>query len=402
MIRPRIVIGVAVGFMLAASTIAPAQSASVQTSITGTIQNGTAGSPLPSGLVAHLRGMSAGQPSIPERSTSVDGRGGFAFEEVAIDPSVTYSVAVDYGGATYETAIPVGGTATSPLLVTIYEPTTTDSSIQIDSASWVVEAIDPENQQLTILETVVLNNVGDRAFVGDHRGDPGSDAPGVLARTFRILLPQGASGFTGQIGIDASTTLPVANGVVDTRPILPGQHQYAYTYNIAYSEGGAEIRKAMPYPTRSLRCLVPNAGLDLRSDRLVAAGSVDVAGRPYLILTASDVPANSEVIVDMFGLPSSPVGRLDANTIQIAGLITILVAILVEIYLALRPARSAAAEAETERRSLIASIARLDDAYASREISDEVYHEERDRHKRQLVDLMVRDGRLANRPGGQS
>jgi hypothetical protein len=399
--RGRFLVGLAFGFLLAAWTSGIGQAASGRASITGTVLDATAGAPLPTGLVARLREVPASQASVPRRSASVDARGGFSFDDVSIDSSIAYTVGVEYGGATYETAIPAEGLPTVPLVVTIYEPTTSDATLQIDAATWVVESIDPDNQQLTILETIVLNNAGDRTFVGDHHGDPGSDAPGVLPRSLRILLPPGASGFTAQLGIDSSTTLPVANGVVDTQPILPGLHQIGYTYNIAYSEGGAEIRKAMPYATRRLRFLGPNAGLDLRSDRLVAAGSVQIANRPFLILAADDVPANSEVTVDIFGLPSSPVGRLDANTIQVAGLVVVLLAILMAVYLAFRPSRSAAAEAEAERQSLVATIASLDDAYASGKLPDEIYRAERDRHKRQLVDLMVGDRRLADRPGGQ-
>jgi hypothetical protein len=399
MSRRRRLLAGAIGLLLIIASLGVGQAAGAPDSLAGTVVDGTAGAALPTGLIVRLDGTTATGTAIPERTAAVGAGSQFAFDQFTADPSVTYTLAVDYGGATYTNALPHDGSPLQPTTLTIYEPTTSDQSLGIDAATWVVESIDLDNQQITVLETLALNNASDRTFVGDHNGDPGSDAPGVLPRTLRILLPPGASGFAPQLGIEPSTTLPVENGIVDTRPILPGLHQIGYTYHIAYSEGGAEIRKALPYPTKKLRFLGPDAGLDLRSDLLTPAGSVQISNRPFLILATDNLPANTVVTVDIFGLPSSPVGRLDPNLIQIAGLIAIVLAVLVALYLAIQPARSAAAETVAEHESLVASIASLDDAYASGKLGDELYYSERDRQKRQLVDLLVGDRELVSRSG---
>ena len=398
--RAHLIVALAVGLMLSFVPGGLSFAAPDSGSFSGKVVDGTSGASLPGGLVARLTGVTASGTAVAEPTATVGVDGRFAFENIAIDPTVSYAVLVDYGGATYSSPIAAGTDGSSPIKVTIYEPTTSDATLQIDAATWVIESLDPTNQQVTVLETLALNNASDRTFVGDHHGDPGSDAPGVLPRTLRIVLPSGASGFIAQLGVDQATTLPVANGVVDTQPILPGQHQIGYTYHIAYSEGGAEIRKALPYPTKHLRFLGPDAGLDLRSDRLAMAGTMQIQNRPYVILSGDDIPANTVVTVDIFGLPSSPVGRLDPGTIQTVGLVAIGLAIVFALYLAWRPASSPAV-AETERQSLIISIARLDDDYAaSKTTPDETYRAQRDRLKRQLVDQIIKNQNVSDPQNG--
>ena len=388
-----------IGLLLATVSVDVNQTFAAGDALAGTVVDGTAGAALPTNLIVRLDGIAANGLAIPERTAAVGAGGQFSFGGFAADPSVRYTVATDYEGATYEYVLPRDRSSLQPVTLKLYEPTASNQSIGIDAATWVVEAIDLDNQQITVLETLLLNNAGDRTFIGDHNGDPGSDAPGVLPRTLRILLPPGASNFVPQIGIDAGTILPVANGVVDTRPILPGQRQIGYSYKIAYSEGGAEIRKAMPYPTKKLRFLGPDAGLDLRSDLLTAAGSVQISNRQFLVLATDNLPANTVATVDIFGLPSSPVGRLDPNLIQVAGLVAIVLAVLIALYFALRPAQSPRSEAAAERENLIAAIASLDDAYADGKLADETYRAERGRQKRQLVDLVVGERRI---PGQSS
>jgi hypothetical protein len=131
----------------------------------------------------------------------------------------------------------------------------------------------------------------------------------------------------------------VAGGYVDTQPVLPGAHQIAYTYRIAYAEGGMEIKKALPYPTQKLRVLVPNVGLDLRTDRLTAAGTVDIAGRPFQVLAADNLQANQNVTLDALGFPISPTARLDPQLMTTVGLAIVGLAVLAALILGLRPYR---------------------------------------------------------------
>jgi hypothetical protein len=352
--------------------------------------DGTKGASLPSGLAVVLDGLDANHQPVAERTTTPDSSGHFAFADVP-GGGATYTTKVSYGGATYSNPVDTSTSPSSPapVTITIYEPTTSDSTLRIDSANWLFEAIDPENAQIVMLEMIDLRNDGDKTYVGDHRGDPGSDAPGVLPRTIRLYLPTGASQMTPESGLDPKAILPMANGYVDTAPIPPGATTIAFTYRVVYADGAAEIQKAVPYPTNTLRVLVPDVGLELRSDHLTDGGKVTLDGRSYQVLTAANLSANTTVTVDMLGLPATPAGRLDPNQMLIAGLIAVGVAVLAAVFFALRRAPERSKQPVADRSELLTALASLDDRYAAGQLEDLTYRLQRADLKRQLVALTV-------------
>lgn len=374
-------------WLLAATSIAAA--AGTET-ISGTVVNGTAKAPLPSHLVVTLQGTGSSQQSTFSQSTSVSPDGRFTFANVPADPSVSYTVSTEYAGVSYVSAVPkANGQSTVSVELKIYEPTTSDSAIRIDSASWLLGALDAEKQQTTILALLTITNAGDRVYMGDHRGDPGAAVPGILPRTLRLVLPQGASDFQPQMGLDPSKLLPIANGYVDTQPLLPGQHQLAYTYRLGYAEGVAEIRVDLPYPTAKLRFLAPDVGLEFRSDRLGDGGTMPIEGRTYRILAADQLKADTTVTIDVIGLPGVPTNRLDPTTMQITGLVLIGLAIALATFLGLRSRGAGQTDPLAEQRALLTSIAQLDDRFAAGQLSAERYQAERARQKQRLIDLIL-------------
>ncbi len=380
-------IAVALLTLVLLSSTSVAGAASTQ-SIKGVVVDGTAGAVLPTGLVVQLHEGGSATPSVVDRTTQAAADGTFAFSDVPVDPGFKYHLRVDYGGATYDVPVPaVGSDSSGPISVKVFEPTTSEDVLRIDSANWVIQSIDDQAQQVVVLETINLNNVSDRSYVGDYRGDPGSDSPGVLPRTLRLYLPRGASEFQPLAGLDPASLLPVAGGFVDTKPIQPGIHQIAYTYQIAYADGGMEIQKALPYPAAKLRVLAPNAGLEYRSDRLAAAGTLDLQGRPYLVLSADQVPANVNVTLDALGFPVSTVGRLDPNIVQAVGLAIVAIAIVAALVLGLRPFRSSRDNAIDPRQEILRSIARLDAQHADGRIDQHRYESERSQQKQSLLTL---------------
>jgi hypothetical protein len=325
---------------------------------------------------------------VPELTAPVGPDGRFTFDQVPIESAASYHVSVDYAGVMYDAAVPPASDVSATVLkITVYEPTTSEDVLHIGSANWVVESIDTDNQQVVVLETVDLVNTVDRAYVGDHRGDPGSDTPGVLPRTLRIYLPRGASDFHAVAGLDTSGLLPVAGGYVDTRPVLPGRHQIAYDYRIAYADGGMELRKSLPYPTQTLRVLVPNVGLQLRTDKLKAAGNIDLQGRQYVVLTADAVPPNTDVTLDALGFPAGLEGRLDPQTLQTVGLAIVGIAVVAAIALGVRPRSPKSAGEGDNRQEILLTIARLDADRAKGKIDQQDYDDERARQKKLLVGI---------------
>ncbi len=387
--------------LLLGLALVPAPVAAAGTeAIDGTVVDGTAGATMPRGLVVTLRGVGQGHQFTVDQSTPVASDGHFSFPSVPADPSVTYVVSTEYAGVPYLTAIPkASGQPTVPVKITVYEPTTSDAAIHVQSQSWLLGSLDVAKQQASVLALLVISNDGDRVYVGDHRGDPGSAVPGVLPRTIRFILPDGASDFQPQMGLDPSKLLPVANGFVDTAPVLPGQHDIAYTFRIGYAETVAELHTTIPYPTAKLRFLAPDAGLEFRTDILADDGTTQIEGHPYRVLGADNVKADSTVTVDVIGLPSVPASRLSPEDMRTGGIALIILAVLVAIVLGVRARLARPADPLAERRALLASIAQLDERYAAGQLGAERYQAERDRQKRQLIDLIVGGRASVSGPG---
>lgn len=390
---------VALATLVAAASQNVAAAAGTET-IAGTVVDGTKGAALPRGLVVTLRGVGQNHQVTTSQTATVGTDGRFSFAGVPADPNATYVVSTEYAGVPYLTAIPkANGQPTAPIQITIYEPTTSDSSIRIDSANWLLGSLDVEKQQALVLATMVVANDGDRVYVGDHRGDPGSAVPGILPRTLRLSLPAGASSFQPELGLDPSNLLPVTGGYVDTAPVLPGQHDLAYTFRIGYAESVAELRGSLPYPTTRLRFLAPDAGLDFRTDLLTDDGTVQVEGHSYRVLGVDNLKANTAVTVDVIGLPAVPTSRLNPDDMRLAGIVLIVLAVLLALYLGLRSRGSHQTDPLVERRALLASLAQLDDRYLAGQLNAEHYQTERARQKRQLIDLIMGGRASADGPG---
>jgi hypothetical protein len=383
---------VAILLVLVRISAAVAAPAKAPVTVSGTVVDGTAGAKLPPNLTLTLQGVDASHQFSSAGTTAPDAQGHFAFPGVTLTSGVNYVVTTEYDGAAYAADVTVADGTPAPVTLSIYEPTTSDAALKLASASWVFGALDATSQQITVLEMFTLTNTGDHTYVGDHRGDPGSDAPGVQPRTIRITLPGGASDFSPLAGLDPSTVLPVANGYVDTAAVTPGDHQIVYSYKIAYADGVVEIQKPLSYPTDKLSFLVPDVGLQLRSDKLTSTSKVSMQGHTFVALSGTNLPANADVTVDVLGLPDPPTSRLSPDLMRILGLGIVVPLLAAAFTLGSRrgaPPRPRRVPAASDERALLTMIAALDDRYAAGAISAERYQQQRERRKRELIDLRL-------------
>jgi hypothetical protein len=366
------------------------------TTISGTVVDGTAASHLPPNLKVSLDGTDASQHPLAQQVASADSRGHFTFGGVPSDGS-GYTVSAEFAGVRYQTPVEVKNGEASPVTLKVYETTTSAQSLHLANVYWVFAAIDAANQQVTVLETLTLDNRGDRTYIGDHQGDPGSDAPGILPRTIRLPLPQGASDFAPLAGLAPAAVLPVANGFVDTDPVTPGQHQIVYHYRMAFADGGVEISKTLPYPADHLIFLAPDGGLQYRSDKLGNGGTTQIDGKTYDVLGVDNLPANQSVTVDVLGLPNPPTSRLDAGTLQLVAIGAAVPFLLVALILGIRASARGRRDSAAERRALLAGIAHLDDRWEAGQIDRDHYAAEREKQKQALALLMLREAVSAGR-----
>ncbi len=233
-------------------------------------------------------------------------------------------VSVKFQGVTYSTD-PVQVLAEGPtkiMPITVYPTTDDDSVIRVESSTMVIARVEVAQQQMAILEMLTVVNDSNKVYIGDKRGEPGTGVPGVLNRTLTIELPLGAEKFEPLSGLAMETLLPVGAGFVDTAPIMPGQRQVVYSYQIGYPFAVHQFVKPITYRTDRLRVLIPDLGAEIGSPDLQPVGTTELQGRKYRMLAGEGLSPGSKVLIQVTGLPvRAPTTPLDLPTLRMVTLV---------------------------------------------------------------------------------
>ena len=109
--------------------------------------------------------------------------------------------------------------------------------------------------------------------------------------------------------------------ITDTFPLLPGDTQVAYAYELKTSGSRLRLPWRLPYGASDLQVLVPEAGVSLAAEGLRAGGTVTGPRARYARWSGRSVPPGAEVVMDFGGLPA---GRDPWPVAVAAGLATAL------------------------------------------------------------------------------
>jgi hypothetical protein len=234
--------------------------------LTGQVVNGTVDGPAPgAGLSVVLRsfrdGAEVGQVSM---ATDVDGR--FRFENLDTSPDLEYLPEVDYLGVTYTPAAPYSfadGTTELTATLSVYEGTEDNASLRADGMHLIVDR-DEESGLLLVTEIYLISNTGDRTVIGREGVVEGKRA------TVQIPIPENAQDlFFPQMALE-DELFEVGGTLVDTRPVRPGTDSLSviFVYALPMADDTVRLERAIALPTANVTVLVPEGGLDLRSDQL--------------------------------------------------------------------------------------------------------------------------------------
>ena len=250
--------------------------------------------------------------------------------ELPLRPDNRMFVSVNYQGVTYSTQ-PIDVPAEGPVRlmpITVFPTTDDQSVIRVESSTIIVAQIDPQQQQMTVLEMMTLVNESTSVYIGDKRGEPGTGVPGVLNRTLTVDLPEGAGSFQMQRGLGAEDLMPSAGRFYFTEPVFPGRRQIVYSYEIGYPFSVHLFARPLSYRTDLIRVLMPEIGARIDSPDLDYGGLTELQGRSYQMLFGADLPAGTTVRVQVSGLPVRPIGaQLDFTTMRILAGILVLLAL---------------------------------------------------------------------------
>ena len=369
-------------FMLSAL---PAHAQEGNGVISGRVQNGTVGGGPVGSLTVTLRHF-AGMQLAEERQTQTGPDGSFRFDGLPTSPQDAYLVVVRYAGVDYVSGmVQLHQQPEQTVDLTVYETTTDPSTVRIASRSLVIAGASPELRAVDIMDILIVENSGDRTYLGDRSGV-----------VLRIPLPRGAQEIRPQPGFDYGQPRLEDGVLLTTGPLRPGSQTVVLSYTVPYEGTRATLSIGTAMPTNTLRALVRDGTYRLSSRSLIDTGTVEVSGVTYRVLVV-DAPVVGDMhVVQVSGLPRTgllfdlPTGPIIALAVGLAGLIA--AAVLTVIVLRRRRVGTETGRAAIdERLQLAAELNRLDEARVAGELDETAYQEQRSAVLTRLRQLVARE-----------
>jgi hypothetical protein len=293
-----------------------------------------------------------------ERVGATDEQGRVTFSDLPLGSGTMYLPIVSHGGAWYYPPQPLdlSDEPHSTVDVTVFDTTRSDEALRYDRSAMLVAGIQPES--LAMMEMSALNNTEPRTFVGAE----GVDA--TRAITARFPLPVGALGAQPQAGLIASQVTTTPDGLAMTWPLQPGRHELAFSYQLPYSGNQAIIDRVLAYPVSTLTVYLPDANLQLTSDR-----------------------QRLRVQISGLAVPAGAGSTNNTSAIVLGAGATVLVAGLGLAFAWRRRAGTSNASKMAERARLIGEIAALDERLAAGLIAEGAHREAREAMLHRVVAL---------------
>ncbi|MDI7276116.1 MAG: carboxypeptidase-like regulatory domain-containing protein, partial [Anaerolineae bacterium] len=279
---------------LAALLILPLGAGAEGGIVQGQVINSTAGSNAAlQGLAVRLY-LYSGSTLKDTQETTTDARGIFRFENVPTGPAWTGIATVEYLGVEYGSTmldLSVGSDFSGDILV--YETTADDSFLRVERSHLIVEM---GVGQLEVTEMIILVNDGDRTYVGSEEVVPGKRA------TARVPLPPGATDLSITVPAATSAMVRTGEGLVDTRPVIPGQHEYVLSYVLPCQGPTYNLLKPIVYPADALDVLVAAPGAEVDAPALERLGTRETSGATYEHLGGRSLARDTDVVLRLSGL----------------------------------------------------------------------------------------------------
>jgi len=386
--------------------------------VQGQVVNGTAGTaPTLSGLQVRLY-LFSGNTLKETRRATTNAQGAYRFDGVPTGSAWAGVVAVEYAGVEYEgSPVDLSGGTDLASDITIYDTTTDDKALRIDRSHLIVEM---GVGQLEVTELVVLNNTGDRTYIGSQEVVPNRRA------TARVPLPPGASDVSFASEELANVMVRTGEGLVDTRPIIPGQQQYVLSYALPCEGSTYNLTKPIAYATTAIDVLVDVPGAEVSAPNLERLGVRQAEGRSYQHLGGQSLPRGTDLTIRFTGLgrPSSAQAGRQASGAAVGtpespwwlNLVPLLAAVALAPMVVVRlrqpesepwplPRRRTAVAVQAERDRLLAAITELDEQYEAGQLEESAYRKQRQAVKDELINLMLspqsRESDAKRDPGGR-
>jgi len=376
-------------------TVKPDRASAAGGTITGQVVNGSDGAKR-SGVEVTITPFMGDRAGAPQTLTS-DAEGAFSFGELPWDRS--YAISIKYKGAEYSTDKMVfnPGEDKKTLNLPVYESSLSDEDISVEETHLIVQVLDGN---VTVADLSVFNNTGETIYIG------GKELSDGRKESLRYSLPEGAFNINFIHGLDTESVVTTEGGFSDTTSVLPGPRRSVYSYNVPLKSGKTVLEKTILYPTSSFLLLVLETENEFEVKGLTEQEPVVINNEKFLKWTGSDLPAGSEVVLE---IKSDLAGQGDYLIWAALGLLAVIVVAGVIYSMVIKPKgggsvpdESATESPDTDlkekRSALILEIAALDDRYETGDIERLEYRELRDKKKNELLGITRRLGATHKSP----
>lgn len=374
-------------------TPSPAEAAKTGR-IVGRVVNGSAQRPQQGVKVTLSRASADGKQTT--KSVVTDGRGRYAFDDLATGTQYVYAIDADFDGGLFAgSALQLpDDTEKTPVVrstLRVWETTTAPQVIQLARDDIFISQRD---ESLGVLESVTIANTSREAYIGRGREGGGNKfTPSVafaLPRT--VVTDENGSPDIQLIAsdIDLPILLPSEFGVAANAAIPPGTNKMTFSYLVSGSGGSFDLTRNALYPILDFSVYATDP-LDVRSNRLVDNGAVTVGGKEYARFSSPE-PLEAGDPVQILAVAEAGVPAwLVAVPIAVAVLVVAL--LLLGFLRRKKRPRSAAPvvqrkdeshDGAPDRADLLVAIAQLDVDYEKGALAEDTWREERSRLKSEL------------------
>jgi hypothetical protein len=262
--------------------------------IRGKVLNGTTGGTEVADVEVTVHQYSGGQEQ-QRGSTKTKEDGTFSFSGLSLEKEKTYYLRALYQGVEYYSPTVAFEDKKELLLdLSVYEPTDKDTQIFVKMHHVFMEF---KEGVLFIQEIMVLENHGDRVYVGSREVEPGKK------EVLRISLPKKATAFEPLKGLMGCCIVQTEDGFIDTMDIKPGRKEIRFSYKVDYGSSRYKLSKRLYAKTESIDFLIPDKGIKAKSDMLEFRGSMGNPGQRFLHLKGKDLVKGSRIVLELKGLP---------------------------------------------------------------------------------------------------
>jgi len=372
-----------------------ASRAQEEGAISGTVVNGTAGGGSTAGLPVTLTIVDSKGTSEPEkRQATTDEAGAFVFEQVPLSADTSYQLSAVYTGVEYagDLSSLASAEGLAGQTLSVYEMTS-DPAVMRASMAHVVIQVDKGSHSLLVSELLVINNTGDRTYVGKplQQPDPAlGDSHTAVGgnETMRFAVPPGASDVGIVDGLLVEDLVTSDFGFTDTSPWLPGTRQVAFSYSLPYQGSDYVFRTALDFPADTVNILMPKGEAKLESTSPFTQDETVLQEEPYYRARADNLAAGASIQAILTNLPSGGGGSGVQTAVFAALIAAALGVVAVFAYNLYRRSRLVAVAVEDagerEKAGLLLAIAELDRQHDAGEIAEAEYNRRRAEAKSRL------------------